>query len=205
MILTRQLKNSSNILKHIKIYEDFDLDKFMENPDEYFHDDSSKEVEEGDYVNSYRGTGRVLRIGPNFMEIQLLDGPSSIVKVPKDMVKKITKKEAIEISKSLPNTKKELDELANQMSSFIENVVEEDDQGKEVIRGNIESAVKYLEDVLIDVIALLNKDGYTTLYNEYSRLVSSVASLAHTIIESTEDSEIQSKIDKILDKFYELS
>lgn len=192
-------------MKHLIIFEEFDVERFMENPEEYFHDDTSKEIVEGDYVSSYRGSGRVLKIGPVFMEIQLLDGPSSIVKVPKEMATKITKKEAIEISKSLPNTKKELGDMSAQLTTFLESVVEEDEEGKEVIKGNLDSAVSYLEDILVDVIDLSNKDGYTTYYPEFATLISGVASLAHTIIESTDDNQIQSKIDSILDKFYEIS
>jgi hypothetical protein len=201
----RLRKNSNKKLKHIKIYEDFDLEKFMENPEEYFHDDSSKDVAEGDYVSSYRGTGQVLKIGPVFLEVQLLDGPSSIVKVPKDMVKKITKKEAIEISKALPNTKRELTQMSEQMRSFLDSVVEEDDDGNEVIKGNIDAAVNYLEEILVELIDLSNKDGYTSYYREFANLVSGVASLSHIIIESTDDNSIKSKVDNILDKFYEIS
>jgi hypothetical protein len=193
------------MLKFIKIYENFDVEGFMENPEEYFHNDESSEIEIGDYVNSYRGTGQVMKIGPMFTEIRLFDGASSIVKVPKNMVNKITKKEAIEISKSLPNTKKELEEMSVQMSNYLESVVEEDEEGNEVIKGNIDGAVKYLEDILVDIIFLSNKDGYTSYYPEFANLISSVALLSHTIIESTENSDIKYKIDKILDKFYELS
>jgi hypothetical protein len=192
-------------LKHVRLYEEFDVERFMDNPEEYFHDDESKEIEEGDYVNSYRGSGRVLKIGPVFMEVQLFDGVSSIVKVPKEMAKKITKKEAIEISKALPKTKKELAEMSEQMTGFLESVVEEDEEGNEVIKGNLEGAIKYLEDILVDIIYLSDKDGYTTYYPEFANLVSGVASLAHTIIESTDDPKVKLQVDKILDKFYEIS
>jgi hypothetical protein len=193
------------VLKFIRIYEDFDVEGFMENPEEYFHNDESSEIEIGDYINSYRGTGQVVKIGPMFMEVRIFDGASSIVKVPKDMAKKITKKEAIEISKSLPNTKRELEEMSASMRNYLSSVVEEDEEGNEIIKGNLESAVKYLEDILVDLIFLSNKDGYTSYYPEFANLISGVASLAHTIIESTEDQEIKSKVDTILDKFYELS
>lgn len=193
------------MLKFIRIYEDFDVEGFMENPEEYFHNDESSEIEIGDYINSYRGTGQVVKIGPMFMEVRLFDGASSIVKVPKDMAKKITKKEAIEISKSLPNTKRELEEMSTGMRNYLSSVVEEDENGNEIIKGNLESAVKYLEDILVDIIFLSNKDGYTSYYPEFANLISGVASLAHTIIESTEDQETKSKVDMILDKFYELS
>lgn len=192
-------------MKHVRLYEEFDVERFMDNPEEYFHDDESKEIEEGDYVNSYRGSGRVLKIGPVFMEVQLFDGVSSIVKVPKEMAKKITKKEAIEISKALPKTKKELAEMSEQMTGFLESVVEEDEEGNEVIKGNLEGAIKYLEDILVDIIYLSDKDGYTTYYPEFANLVSGVASLAHTIIESTDDPKVKLQVDKILDKFYEIS
>lgn len=193
------------MLKHIKLFEDFDLEGFMENPEEYFHNDDSDVIEIGDYVNSYRGTGQVMKILPMFFEVQLLDSISSMVKVPKEMAKKVTKKEAIEISKNLPRTKKELEDMLSQMTTYLETVVEVDEEGNDVIKGNIESSVKYLEDILVDLIDLSNKDGYTSYYPEFANLLSGIASLAHTIIQSTDDQSLKSKVDVILDKFYELS
>jgi hypothetical protein len=95
--------------------------------------------------------------------------------------------------------------MSEQMRSFLDSVVEEDDDGNEVIKGNIDAAVNYLEEILVELIDLSNKDGYTSYYREFANLVSGVASLSHIIIESTDDNSIKSKVDNILDKFYEIS
>jgi hypothetical protein len=81
----------------------------------------------------------------------------------------------------------------------------DDDETKEIISGDIESSVNYLESILIDVIGLQKKDSYATSYPQYSHLVSIIATFAHLILETTEDDEIQKRVDTILDKFYEIS
>ena len=64
-------------MKHIRLYENFDLDAFMKDPDSYFHNDDSPEIEIGDYVSSYRGVGQVLNMEADFVKVQLIDGPKS--------------------------------------------------------------------------------------------------------------------------------
>lgn len=192
------------MLEHIVLYENFDVEKFMENPEEFFHNDQSSEIEIGDYINSYRGSGQVVNIGPMYLEVKLFDGASSTVKVPKDMAKKITKKEALDLSKDLPNTKRELEQMSQEILNYLDSVIEIED-GKDVIKGNVESAVKFLEDLLVDVIMLSNKDGYTSYYPEFANVISGVAGIAHSIYDSTNDDSLKTKVDKILDKFYELS
>jgi len=193
-------------MKHISLYENFDLDAFMKDPESYFHNDDSPEIEIGDYVSSYRGVGQVLNMDGDFVKVQLIDGPKSIVRVPRELVIKVAKADALQIAQSLTNTRQELDELASDLQDYMDTMVStNDDETKEVISGDLEASVKYLEDILIDVIGLHKKDSYTTSYPQYSQLVSLVAIFAHLILESTEDDSIQNKVDVILDKFYEIS
>ena len=49
-------------MKHLKIYEDFDLDKFLEDPEGNIHDDNDPEIGPGDWITSYRGVGLVLEM-----------------------------------------------------------------------------------------------------------------------------------------------
>jgi hypothetical protein len=193
-------------MKHIKLYESFDLDAFMKDPDSYFHDDSSPEIIEGDYINSYRGVGQVLSMDNDFVKIQLIDGPKSIIRVPRELINKIAKADAMQIAKSLTNTRKELEELSSDLQDYLDTMSSTDDEEtREIISGDIESSINYLESILIDVIGLHKKDSYTTSYPQYSQLVSLIAKFAHLIIESTEDPVIQGRVDVILDKFYEIS
>jgi len=193
-------------MKHVRLYENFDLDAFMKDPESYFHDDSSPEIVEGDYVNSYRGVGQVLSIDNDFIRVQLIDGPKSIVKVPRELVTKIAKADAMQIAQSLTNTRKDLEEISSDLQDYLDTMIStDDDETKEIISGDIESSVNYLESILIDVIGLQKKDSYATSYPQYSHLVSIIATFAHLILETTEDDEIQKRVDTILDKFYEIS
>jgi hypothetical protein len=193
------------MLKHIKLYEEFDLDAFMSNPEEYFHNDESDEIELGDYVTSYRGIGQVISMDSDFIKLQLIDGPKSVVKVPSDMAKKIKKTEAMEIASKLPSTQNELKSLSDELANYIEVITTTNDDDTETISGNLTSSVDYLEEILIDVISLTQKDTYTTYYREYADLVSGIASLAHSIIEKSADDSLKNRVDVILDKFYEIS
>jgi hypothetical protein len=178
----------------------------MKDPESYFHDDSSPEIVEGDYVNSYRGVGQVLSIDNDFIRVQLIDGPKSIVKVPRELVTKIAKADAMQIAQLLTNTRKDLEEISSDLQDYLDTMIStDDDETKEIISGDIESSVNYLESILIDVIGLQKKDSYATSYPQYSHLVSIIATFAHLILETTEDDEIQKRVDTILDKFYEIS
>jgi len=193
-------------MKHIRLFENFDLDSFMKDPESYFHNDDSPEIEIGDYVNSYRGVGQVLSMDGDFVKVQLIDGPKSIVRVPRELVLKVSKADALQISQSLTNTRKELEMLSSDLQDYLDTMISTDDEEtKEVITGDLEASIKYLEDILIDVIGLQKKDSYTTSYPQYSHLVSLIANFAHLILESTEEEEIQNRVDVILDKFYEIS
>lgn len=193
-------------MKHIRLYENFDLDAFMKDPDSYFHNDDSPEIEIGDYVSSYRGVGQVLNMEADFVKVQLIDGPKTIVRVPRELILKVSKADALQIAQSLTNTRQELDGLTSDLQDYLDTMVStDDDETKEIITGDLEASVKYLEDILIEVIGLQKKDSYTTSYPQYSQLVSLIATFAHLILETAQDEEIQNKVDAILDKFYEIS
>jgi hypothetical protein len=193
-------------MKHVILYENFDLDKFMENPDEFFHDDSTPEIEEGDYVTSYRGTGQILDIGPVFATLQLIDGPETQVKVPLENITKITREEAMNIIKNKYNSQKEIKGILDYLQKFSDTVgmtSDDDDEGRSV---NLKSTVDYLEEILTDIISLKRKDSHTTSYHDYGNLVSLVARIAHFVMDQSQgDDELQNRIASILDKFYEIS
>jgi len=50
-------------MKHVKLFEDFDLDRFLQDPDsEFAKNEDNPELEPGDWVESYRGPGQLLSI-----------------------------------------------------------------------------------------------------------------------------------------------
>jgi hypothetical protein len=191
-------------MKYIKIFEDFDLDKFMENPEEFFHDDSRKDLVEGDYIKCYRGFGQVLNIGPIFAEVQLLDGQMNIVKVPIDNLVKITKEEAIEKKKNTYDSSKDLKSILDQISEYVD-VLSTGDYLEDLKVKNPESAAEYLEEVLVEILSLSRKDPYISHYLDFSKLVNAVASVAHYAMDETEDESIKKRITSVLEKFYELA
>lgn len=191
-------------LKHLRMFEDFDLDKFMESPEDFFHDDSSPEIEEGDYITCYRGTGQVLGMDKIFANVQLFDGPKTMVKVPIENLTKITKEEAKRMASQVVDSRKELKKILDQVNNFSDVVETTSDSGDEKISGNIESTLEYLEDILLEILNLIKKDPYTVQYQDYSNLVGTVAKISHFIIEQTGDHKIKDRASLILDKFYEL-
>ncbi len=207
-------------MKHIKLFEDFDLDKFMEDPESQFHDDSDPNIVEGDWVTSYRGPAKVLSISGEMARVELINGPRSIVSVPFEFLTKITKEEALKLSRNKVDAKKELTTMNQEMEAVLKAAISEDDEtGDEIFSGNMEKTISYLEEFLVDLIDLKNKDSYSPYYTEYGSFTSNLANLCYLMldkidkdIESTRvQSEIREletlkkKIEVIQDKFFEIS
>lgn len=191
--------------KHIKMFEEFDLERFMASPEEYFHDDESPTIEEGDYVTSYRGTGQVLKLDPIFAQVQLFDGPKSLVKIPVENLTKIKKEEAVDFMKKTVDSRKDLKAILDQVQQYLESVETTSEEEEEKISGNLESTVDYLEEILVDILSLKRKDPYTTQYQDFYSLISLIASISHLAISQTEDRNLLKRITAVLDKFYEIS
>ena len=207
-------------MKHIRIFEDFDLDKFMEDPESQFHDDSDPNIIEGDWVTSYRGPAKFLSLSNGMAKVQLINGPGSVVSVPYDALTKINKEEALKMSRNMINAKEELDRMNFEMDSILKASIGEDEEtGEEIFIGNDEKTVSYLEDFLVDLIDLKNKDTYAPYYTEYGKFTSQLASLCYLLLDhigrnidsSNNSSEIgrlknlKNKVEVIQDKFFEIS
>lgn len=191
-------------MKHIRIYEDFDLDKFLEDPEGNIHDDDDPEINPGDWITSYRGIGQVLEMPKSsngLIKVQLVNSAKSIIQVPLELSTKIKKEEA-EISLSrIPHTTKELEEISNDLDSYSEAIgAYEDDRINDP-----ESAVDFLEEVLIKLIELKQKDPYTIYHKEYSSVLITFGNLVDVITSSTDDQNLIRKVKKIDDDFYQLS
>lgn len=191
-------------MKYLKLYEEFDLDKFLEDPEGNIHDDDDPEIGPGDWVTSYRGIGQVLEIPREgeLIKVQLVDGPKSIVRIPLEMATKIKKEEAKIASSRIPETTKELGEIANDLEIYSETIGAYEDNPS---INDPESAIEFLEEVLIKLIELKQKDPYTIYHKEYSTIIMNFGNLVDVIKDSTEDSLLIRKIEKIDDDFYQLS
>jgi len=192
-------------MKHIRIYEDFDLDKFLEDPEGNIHDNNDPEIGPGDFITSYRGIGQVLEMpkSPNgLIKVQLVNSAKSIIQVPLESATKIKKEEAEIASSRIPQTTKELEEISNDLDSYSEVIgAYEDDPSI----NDPESAVDFLEEVLIKLIELKQKDSYTIYHKEYSSVLITFANLVDVIMSSTDNNELIRKVKKIDDDFYQLS
>jgi len=207
-------------LKYIKLFEDFDLDKFMEDPESQFHDDTDPNIIEGDWVTSYRGPAKVLSISGEMARVELINGPRSIVSVPFEFLTKITKEEALKLSRNKVDSKKELTTMNQEMEAVLKAAISEDDEtGDEIFSGNMEKTISYLEEFLVDLIDLKNKDSYSPYYTEYGAFTSNLANLCYLMLDKI-DKDIQNtgnqsevrelenlkkKIEVIQDKFFEIS
>jgi hypothetical protein len=207
-------------LKHIKVFEEFDLDKFMEDPESQFHDDSDPNIVEGDWVTSYRGPAKFLSLSNGMAKVQLINGPGSVVSVPYDALTKIGKEEALKMSRNMIDAKKELDKMVSEMDAILfASVGEDEETGEEIFTGNEEKTISYLEDFLVDLIDLKNKDTYAPYYTEYGKFTSQLATLCYLLLDhigkgidssnGTSETErlrnLKNKVEIIQDKFFEIS
>jgi hypothetical protein len=192
-------------MKYLKVYEDFDLDKFLEDPEGNIHDDSDPEIGPGDWITSYRGIGQVLempRSSNGLVKVQLVNSAKSIVQVPLELATKIKKEEAEIASSRIPQTTKELEGISNDLDLYSESIGAYEDNPS---INDPESATEFLEEVLIKLIELKQKDPYTIYHKEYSSILMTFGNLVDVIISSTEDQGLIRKIKKIDDDFYQLS
>jgi hypothetical protein len=115
---------------------------------------------------------------------------------------KIKKEEAEIASSRTPQTTKELEEISNDLDSYSEAIGAYEDSPS---INDPESAVDFLEEVLIKLIELKQKDSYTIYHKEYSSVLITFGNLVDVIMSSTDDQNLIRKVKKIDDDFYQLS
>jgi hypothetical protein len=171
-------------MSYIKTFEKFETDSFDKSP-----------IQPGDYVTSYRGNGQLIEFDGEFAKIRLLDSSNRTVKVPVFAVSKIDKPDL----EDQPATVEELKALYADVQHYVK-IVDEIDQDYGSVRP--EKLVEFMEDILIDVIRLQQKDRNTYFLEEYDYILDGIANIAnHT---KQRDPSLASHIDKILDKFENL-
>ena len=184
-------------MKYIKLYEDFDLDKFMKDPEaEFQKNEENPDIEPGDYVTSYRGPGQVIDMDDDFIKIELLDSSKRIVRVPKDLVTKTKKKDVYQDNKSHAEEIAEIGEEVRQYAEIISP------DGEDPMNVNAEAIAGFIEDTLIDVLRMYKKDKNVTYLPGYDKVVNGIAIIAD--IAEKADPSISDRIQAALEKFYEL-
>lgn len=172
-------------MKHVKLFEDFDLDKFLQDPDaEFAKNEDNPELEPGDYVDTYRGHGQLLSIDGEFATVKFTGSNGTIAKVPVFALKKIKKSS---VNTEMPDTSAEVKHLADQITNYV-NVIEDDDLESEPAQINSRAALDFLEDILLDIISLQKKDPDTSRVDAYSDLMNGVSTIAYYAGQSDEES-----------------
>ncbi|CAB4219006.1 hypothetical protein UFOVP1604_89 [uncultured Caudovirales phage] len=191
-------------MKHIKLFEDFDLDKFLENPDKELADDNSPEINIGSYVDSYRGKGRVVDMDDSFATVELHNSKENRVKVPLFALTKISS-DTIETTK-VGDSKAELADLVSQarqyndyLNSMEDYDNEEDDTVYSASQVNFDTLLSFIQDTVVEVITIKNKDTAYDTYSEYHELINLVGSIAGEIQKARPD--LIDEVDAALENF----
>lgn len=191
-------------MKYIKLFEEFDLDKFMENPEGYLDQTADEtdngEIEEGSCVTSYRGNGRVLSFDDKkeFAKVALFNSLKEIATVPFFSLKKV---KCTEVNLPIEDVTKDLKQIQADVLKYTEIVHPEMDESPEHV--NAEAILNFVQEVLVDVLSMYKKDPKVTARVEYSDIVNGIALLAD--LARNEDPSIDDQIESILQKFYEIS
>lgn len=193
-------------MKNIKLYEDFDVDKFIEDPFGNIHDDDSPDIEIGDFVTSYRGMGQVLDLpmeGRGLATLQLIDSSKSTIKVPVDKLVKVKKEEMELAIENMPDTIREIEKISEEIENYLEIIGAY--ESDEVYIPDVDLAVEILEDILIEIMDLKKKDPYLIYHKEYSDIISGFAALSNAIQDSTEDLNILNRVKRIENSFRDVN
>ena len=176
------------------IFEEFDVNQFMENPEaEFAKNADSPEIEEGDYVESYRGKGQVVELNGDFARIQLVGSAGTIVKVPKFSLKKTG---APANTKPTVDSNQELKDMAEAMTEYL-GFLEEDPKAI-----NLKAAEELLQTILVDVINLQRQDPSVATTDEFHVIWNGAVSLGSKMIDVSPG--LKDDVDVILSKFEDM-
>lgn len=193
-------------MKHVKLYEEFDLDRFLDNPEKELADDNSPEISVGNYVDSYRGKGQVLDIDSDFAKVELHNSKGQIVKVPVFALTKISHEDLT--STGVGDSQAELADLVSQARQYndylnsMEDYDNEEDDTEEFYSAsqvNFDTLLAFIQDATIEVISIKNNDSAYDTYSEYHELINLVGSIAGAIQRARPD--LMDEVDAALDNF----
>jgi hypothetical protein len=173
-------------MKHIKIFEEFEPD---------FDGGSANELSVGDSVNSYRGLGEIVEITGDIATVRLHNSKQNTARVP---LTSLTKVSSTEIgSHKVRNTRSELSKLLSSAQDYYDYLRTECEyvETPEELEGQIDAEKLYdfLQDTTIEVMSMFKNDNSTGEYDEYSELVTMIASLTDLLV--TVDPSYSERID----------
>ena len=198
---TPKLRRDFVNMRHIKIYEDFDLDKFLEDPSREIHGDDDV-IDIGSYVDSYRGPGQVIDSDGNFWVLQPIASSSDrSFKIPKDSAEKMKLEDVqklVSATSSASNTKAELEKIYSDVEDFMEGSISDED-GVWKYRGNLNTAIEFIEEIVVDLYSLNKRDSSMKFTESFAILLSNLAILFDNIVEASEDkAEMEDTIKRLI-------
>ena len=195
-----------NKLKNLLMFEAFDLEKFLEDPDGNMHDDSDDRIDVGTYVFSYRGPGQVVDESGNFWVVRLLSEDGKDVKVPKEECEKMTMSQVEEYRESISKIgiDQELESIKDELTSYLQTFVEEPTELQYIYTGNVEKGLSFFDDIIIEILRLKMKDPDLIL-RDNTWIVSQLISTGLNAIESSsDDEEVRERIKKMWEEIMNL-
>ena len=200
---TPKLRRDFVNMRHIKIYEDFDLDRFLEDPSREIHGDDDV-IDIGSYVDSYRGPGQVIDLDGNFWVIQPIGSSSDrSFRIPKESAEKMKLEDVqklVSASSSASNTKAEIGKINSDVEDFMEGSISDED-GEWKYRGNINTAIEFIEEIVVDLYSLNKRDSNMKFTDSFAKLISNLAILFDNIVEASEDkAEMEDTIKRLIDE-----
>ena len=155
----------------------------------------------GDHVTSYRGIGEIVGIEGDFAKVKLHNSKNNIASVPLSSLNKIDKSQID--AHTVRDTQRDLKAMLGQVQDYYGYLQTEADYADSdedlASRINSEKLYAFLEEVLIDVMAMFRNDNSTREYIEYSELVSIFSLMADVLV--TLDPSYTDKVDTLFANF----
>lgn len=199
MFSNKENNNQGRKLKNILVFEAFDLDKFLEDPDSNMHDDSDDIIDVGTYVDSYRGPGQVVEEAGNFWIVKLLSENGKDVKIPKEECRKMATSEVDEYRESISNTNidLELESIKDDLNSSITTFVEEVAPEKYIYVGDVQKGINFFDAIIIEMLRLKMKDPDLIIRDDTWVISQLIAVGLNAIEEASDDEEAHERVQKM--------
>lgn len=206
MLSNKENNDQGQKLKNILVFEAFDLDKFLEDPDSNMHDDSDDIIDVGTYVDSYRGPGQVVEEAGNFWIVKLLSENGKDVKIPKEECRKMTKPEVDEYRESISNTNidLELESIKDDLNSSITTFVEEVAPEKYIYVGDVQKGINFFDAIIIEMLRLKMKDPDLIVRDDTWVISQLIAIGLNAIEEASDDEEVHERVNKMWEEIKNL-
>ena len=184
--------------KYVKLFEEFDLDSFLDNPNGNSEGD---EIQIGDHVKSPRGMGHVVDIRDQFAKVQLIGIETQVpATIPLSQLTKIDSSESDRVGDLGGEVEAIAHEAQEYLSQLKKMVI---DQDMELVSQTGGKILDFLEDTLLDLMNMYKKNSNLPSLPQYGRLESIIAQLSDVAQEI--DPELGDRIDAVYSQYADLT